>query len=101
MNFFMKAAAAYFDRQWDDGVRSKPADDFGGMMSLSWGSDEKYSKKNKAAHSAFSSAEAAHWDHASTSWRGDRTLSMMAPRPEDTYDVEPDDHDLAPEEDRQ
>lgn len=78
MNMFMMAGAAYNDHQWDEGVRSRPVDDFGGFSSRSWSHDIKVSQRHGLAASAFSTSRIAHWEHACKGWRGSRGLSCLA-----------------------
>lgn len=86
MNFSMRCVAAQFDRRWDDGTRSRPHnEDFGGTISLSWGMGLEFSSRARIPAAGggglFSSFSRTHWDHASTSWVGDRGMSTLAPLP--------------------
>lgn len=94
MNFATRCVAAFYDRRWDDGTRSRPHDDeFGGTVSLSWGMGLEFSSRIRVPSAGgggfFSSFARTGWDHACTSWADDRGMSSMA-APEPIRDLEPD-----------
>jgi hypothetical protein len=90
LNFSMRCIAAQFDRRWDDGTRSRPNNDnFGGTVSNSWGMGLEFSSKIRVPAAGgggfFSSFSRNHWDHACTSWAGDRGMSTLF-----TFDRDPE-----------